>query len=1567
MKEIREAVNVFRRLNTDDPLENFEKGDMLDAKNIVIYKNVGSNETFAQNLKSTLQLTGYIFESYHKCIGMIRNEIENGVFIFLCDTRTNPATFNHQIVYYNGSTFSSIINSPNLAFNQNSSINGFYFQNNLIWVDGVESFSNPPRHLDLGGTNLTDRITPSQLTLIKTPPLPLLVSVVSGTLNENFNNKTYQFTSRFIYKNGMKSRCGLVSELILPYYVTDTAESILLTQNITNSTELSKAIEYIEFIVRDRYTFGFKHIDKVPYPTTGNTVTFTFKDTGSYPMIPANEVDLWYDAVPLKSQTAVGVQNRALFGNNIEYYDEIPNIVSSTTDNIQTNLTTHRKIFKPNSKYKLAITLYDKEQRSILPISNENLVINTQDQVGKVISASYKDIVINNSAINNTWVNNIGIDISENLNVTNFLQARPENILYSTGKDSADTPIFTSPIISTTYTNNSTASTQQNALEKNEFALSTYYQNEYNYKSNVNKITDAEQASEIYIDVDNFYTNDNGIGYQFNEGDRVRFLTTGLSDEPCDVDKKIKRQEGRFLVIDGDTSFNIEKKTAIYSFAVFPNSGIPVTYNLCCVKNGRILLVRQSNNSVTEIYNNSDYSFNAIWVSPYQESIAGGFSLYFVAVGDSGAILNGKIIFSTVLNYTSSTTFIANNTSTNDLYCVAINKSMDNTNNVVVIGGDSGFLYNYKLPLVNGGIIGDGTVNWSSIANNLALSSNINGYQNYQFTCIDTSVYSTYDRTVNDTPTSTIQSVVKFNPSTWDIGDFNSEVVISNSKIFIVAGNVASGNPSSFIFIIPNGSSDLRTDIQSPFNNTTTLTVTDSPMAYITSVSTYECFSKAIGDFSGDNIGDRGNIHVVVMAGESASGENYIFTGQFFYNAIYPTGLTGSALFSGQWGAFNACGGGTANSSTAGRINGLTKDVAGKIKWVKFSKGRSGIATYLNSGGLYVSDVLDLIIGTDNGSVYCRSVYGRGNNQQPSVGWLAWAALFFPNSENSFNPSEDSLRSQRNGASSISGALANVSGERTPAFGLLYQLVGQQEIYNFNDRSQLATKNVYGVFNNFGFAGSNTQSLAIFNPTANQINVFNHGCLIEIYTPRKTTNESILYKGVLSTGFNGGVSKYISNPSNNLTTTLSVGRDSEGDCFLIKKRFYGRLWFKDTWIVSMTPYTNDITGTYINQNTDNSNDYGWVKGNCRPSIASVEKQTQKKYTTGLRWSLPYTQNTTLNSLNSFNLTDTKALPLENGAITKLELATDVAREGGVVLAGMEFNNMSLYIGKSMITQTDGNPILATTNDFIGAMQVLAGNLGTTHTDSVRKFQNLVFGFDVNKGEVWQYSQAGCNSITDTRSKMFKYFKKKGQQFLPYKYDKNYKIVSFINTYRREYVICFPAISGVTPAETVAYNFELNAWVSYYDYYPDAVNYIGNRVLAYKNGMWEHESGNNFNVIYGTTYEAYIKSVINQEPTEQKTYLSHHSLGDLMYADEFRTTKSNYDDQFCYMKPIDYEKHDGFKSAGLWMNRNVGGTLNDQKLAQINGVPIWGNTAQLTLKFENNTQQQTCKMIKVGYY
>ena len=65
----------------------------------VIYKNVGSNETFAQNLKGTLALTGYNFQSYHKCIGMIRNEIDNGIFIFLADTRNTPS--DHQIVYYN--------------------------------------------------------------------------------------------------------------------------------------------------------------------------------------------------------------------------------------------------------------------------------------------------------------------------------------------------------------------------------------------------------------------------------------------------------------------------------------------------------------------------------------------------------------------------------------------------------------------------------------------------------------------------------------------------------------------------------------------------------------------------------------------------------------------------------------------------------------------------------------------------------------------------------------------------------------------------------------------------------------------------------------------------------------------------------------------------------------------------------------------------------------------------------------------------------------------------------------------------------------------------------------------------------------------------------------------------------------------------------------------------------------------------------------------------------------------------------------------------------------------------
>jgi hypothetical protein len=1527
MKDIKEAIQFFRRINLDDPLENFEKGDMTFAKNIVIYKNVGTNETFAQNLRSTLLLnTANYFKSTQTCIGIIRNEINNGLFIFICDTPVSGAA-EHEILYFNGTdnSLSLVIggDNTNLNFNKNASINGIYFQNNLIWSDGVESFSNPPRHLDLGGTTLSERVNANQLNLIKTPPPILNVTVnTTSTINTNFNYKCYQFSSRFIYKNGMKSKASFVTELvIMENYISVSSNlypsSITLTQSIPDIS-LSNTIEYVEFIVRDRYTFGFKHIAKVPYPTSGTNVALTFLDSGTYSIIPPEEIDVWYDAVPLKSKTTIGVQNRVLLGNNLEGQNEITDLIDTVITNTQTNQQVIRKIFKPNSSYKLAITLYDKEQRSILPYSNESLNLQTIAQTGNNIPATYLSFPFKNSSINNTWVNNYSIDISENLDVTRFIQARAENILYCTGHDSNNNPIFTAPIQSS-FLAGTTASTGQTNNEKNAFALSVYYQNQYNYKAHPNTVTDAEQSPEIYVDVNNFTTNDNAIGYTWNDGDRLTFLTQGLSDVSCNIDKKIKRQEGRFLVVDGDASFLLQNKTNIYTFTI---NGIK--WDICCVKNGNIFLVNTNTNAVTNIFYNSSYSFNSIYVSPAQYNN----TKYFVAVGDSGIIINGFITFDGSGAYVSNIYSKADNTNTDDLFCVAINTSTDGSNSnasdgsnhIIIIGGDNGFLYNCQIAANQNTYLIGAPYTWSGASNNLASTSGINSYSLYQFTSVDTYASG------------------QFNVALDVGGDINNGGINRTIRPFVVGANNTQGLDNAFLFYIPTNSPALNATYNRSLARSTWGTIKD--------VSVIEYYGKSPSN--DDN--DDGNAILIAITGTSSSNDNYLQFIQF-----HDTEINGSGS---SYYASDTMGGGSADSGAAGRIGTIN----GNITSIKLSD--EGLLKYYENN---YSSQIGCQLGTDTGAVYLRNVYGRAHHQND--GWKGWASCSYPTDSRA-----NDVNDGGNGIS-VTGAMANDEGvfNNGCAFGQIYQLVGQQGVINFNDRYQLACKNFYGIFKSVGDQSSNVQTPIGFSSTISSIVPLNYGCLIEIYTPKKPNEQNLIYKSILSTGISMDStltpipSKYVTNPNSNVDSTINVGKDNEGDCFLIQKTFYGRLWSKGTWIVSMTPHPTDISGTYRNQNDDNSQDFGWVKGNVRPSVIAIEKQIQKNFTTGLRWSLPFLEDTQINALNTFNLTDNKTLPYENGAISKLELATDVAKEGGVVLAAAEFNNMSLYIGRNLLTAPSGNDILATSSDFIGSVQVLSGNHGSTHLDSVKRYQNLVFGFDVNKGNVWQYSEGGCISITDTKSKVFRYFKLKSKQFLQYKYDSNYKIVSFINPYRREYVICFPAISGVTAAESFAYNFDLNAWVTYYDYYPDRVSYIGNRTIAFNNNLWEHEAGSDFNNLYGTTYDAYIVSGINEEPIAQKTFLTHHSLGDLMYASEFRSKKSNYDDQYCNMIPLDYKKQFGFQSAGLWRNMNITGTAQEQKLAQINGEALWGNTALVTLNFENNTQQQTCKLIKVGYY
>jgi len=261
----------------------------------------------------------------------------------------------------------------------------------------------------------------------------------------------------------------------------------------------------------------------------------------------------------------------------------------------------------------------------------------------------------------------------------------------------------------------------------------------------------------------------------------------------------------------------------------------------------------------------------------------------------------------------------------------------------------------------------------------------------------------------------------------------------------------------------------------------------------------------------------------------------------------------------------------------------------------------------------------------------------------------------------------------------------------------------------------------------------------------------------------------------------------------------------------------------------------------------------------------------------IRFSNVLIEETKVNGLNSFEGLNEKVLPLEYGLIQKLIMSKDT-------LCSIHNNSefVTLYLGKDVLLDNALQSLVAVSNKVIQQSYQYQGGLGTQNPESIAiDEENVVYGYDNNKGMVWEKQVNGLLPISEI--KMRTYFRdkslllsKNGGTFVYGAYDNRFG----------QYILSFEAIQGTppgadpsrpvlqsVPADTIAYNNRKKGWESRYSFHPEYFGGARNNVLvSFKGGsLWRHNSSvyNNF---YGTQFKQTIKVVANQFPSDMKIFL-----------------------------------------------------------------------------------------------
>lgn len=384
------------------------------------------------------------------------------------------------------------------------------------------------------------------------------------------------------------------------------------------------------------------------------------------------------------------------------------------------------------------------------------------------------------------------------------------------------------------------------------------------------------------------------------------------------------------------------------------------------------------------------------------------------------------------------------------------------------------------------------------------------------------------------------------------------------------------------------------------------------------------------------------------------------------------------------------------------------------------------------------------------------------------------------------------------------------------------------------------------------------------------------GIFCEYYTPYRQSGEEPFYTC--------GNSFRVSAPTTSARVYSVTSGVIGGDCFWIPRQAI--------FITSATYYTEAMS--------PNDNMWkNWFDIFGEQNFVSLLGQVNKK--TSVKWSNTKIEGTQSNGLSTFDALDEKLLPLDCGAVRKLQQTSKIEAQGNIMLAVCEKETASLYLGE--VQTYGGDQQLAPVNtidNVIGTVNILKGSFGTVNPESVTEYRGRVYWLDANNGRVIQYSENGLFPISNY--KMTRFWKLWSQQYLsmtaaqvealggrPF-------VFMVVDPRHEELLISLPKLSNTPPngylpdypstiypfdiydlqAKTLVYQLQIGdgipKWKGAYTFYAENFIAIQNNYYSFKQGhIWEHNQTNTTNNFYGVQYPSKIMFVANQEPTHPKVY------------------------------------------------------------------------------------------------
>jgi hypothetical protein len=401
----------------------------------------------------------------------------------------------------------------------------------------------------------------------------------------------------------------------------------------------------------------------------------------------------------------------------------------------------------------------------------------------------------------------------------------------------------------------------------------------------------------------------------------------------------------------------------------------------------------------------------------------------------------------------------------------------------------------------------------------------------------------------------------------------------------------------------------------------------------------------------------------------------------------------------------------------------------------------------------------------------------------------------------------------------------------------------------------------------------------------------------------------------------------------------------------------------------------------------NPNDKYWMRWDTHAGFINIVLSKGSYWNkTGLRFSNTYIPGTDTNGLSAFEALNQESLPIELGQVMKLQLTSKAQSEGTVMLAIGTTQTASVYLGEGQISDTSGNAALIRTVGVVGQVNVLQGNLGTLHPESVVLGAGRVFWIDATNACFAAYGQDGLNRITSNKLHRIAKLLCNKIALQP----GNYRLAGGFDAYHAEALFSIPQTESEPPAGALApyanrnspydfydgraktwvYKNEADRFMGAFDFLPEYFVSVGEALFAFKNGALYQCNAGEYNTLFDTVVTPSIAFVENGAPDSSiKVFASLALEGNR--PPSFTHLRTEHEaapayEQSTDLADTDWKELEGVYYAAILRDMLSPNTPGDQYDKLRNGDPMRGNAAKIYLEFAADTANLKLKFINVYF-